>query len=701
MAPKRLVVLALFIPLGCGGSSDPVAPPDGTGDLSADVALDTAPPPVETTPDVTPDVNPIDPICAAQCAPFTDCEGTLHNTCITRCGSSETATCEAACLAELTTCEGAKECLGVEPQGNPFHEGPYGTAMRDVAGPFEMATTDGNFSMTESWTGKDSFIFLLTQTGIDYTAQLWNSPVYYWLRDSPKNVHYFFMAYPSKEGVDDTEAHVNTMKARVDPELEKLGVIYGKATECHWRRRVHYVPISAWTVGGWIQEMLQEKGRLGFAIDRFQRLRNVGLLQLVHATPFLYHTLFEAQYFDFEWEREQELVKEGVTTVTLFDNIHTKGGKVDVALPSAEEMKDFDTLEMDLTSNCVDHDESQCPEWDTGASLSIGEHPLEADNVNADTPCQEKVPTVEPSEEVFGSCDDGMACGPDSPCVDGTMCAGYAPSIEGSPEIAADTLPCWCAVPGSDNRESTHSCNNDGTGYNACDCGQSFEITRWITTYSREGRWVSDASEFLMLLKNGGPTRFHYSAGNKYVTTLQLRLYNQGKTMRPTEIHRLFGGGKFGPDYNSKYEPITIDIPADAKGVKVVARITGHGFGSDVANCAEFCNHTHHFTVNGTESKHDQPWVGKQYGCASQIPDGTVPNQFGTWTLGRAGWCPGLEVAPFIADVTDQVTPGEPATISYEGLFDGEDYVPIPNPGNVQNSFSANIWMESWLVIYN
>ena len=53
------------------------------------------------------------------------------------------------------------------------------------------------------------------------------------LESSPPNVHYFFMAYSSKEGVDDAEAHVNTMKARVDSELEKLGVIYGKATECH------------------------------------------------------------------------------------------------------------------------------------------------------------------------------------------------------------------------------------------------------------------------------------------------------------------------------------------------------------------------------------------------------------------------------------------------------------------------------------
>ena len=699
MAFKQLVVLALLVPMGCGSTDTPASPTEVTTDSAPDVAVDGDPPAEETTTDVTPDTDPIDPACVAQCAPFAACEGDLHSTCMSRCGTSEVATCEAACLAEESSCDGAVQCLGLVEQTMPFHDGPYGTEIRDVAGPFELPTTEGTFSVTDGWTGNDTFIFLLTQTGIDYTAQLWDSVVYYWLRDSPKNVHYFFMAY-AKDGVDDAEAHVTTMKSRIDPELDKFAIIYGKAMECHWRRRIHYVPVSAWTVGGWIQDMLQAKGRLAFAIDRFQRIRNVGLLQLVHAGPLLYHALFEAQYFNFEWDREQSLVKEAVTTVTLFDNIDTKGGPVDVALPSAEDMKNFDTLEMDLTSNCVDHDEAQCPEWDTGASLSIGEHPIEADNVHATTPCQEKVAAVDPSDEILGACSDGMACSPENSCVDGSMCVGYSPAMDGTDEISADTLPCSCAVPGGDNRESTHSCNDDGTGYKDCSCSKSFEITRWITTYAREGRWVSDASEFMMLLQNGGTTRFHYSAGNKYVTTLQLRLYNQGKPDRATDLHRLFDGGKFDSEYSSKYDPITVTIPADAKRVEIVARITGHGFGSDVANCAEFCNHTHHFFVNDTENMHDQPWVGKQYGCASQIPDGTVPNQYGTWTLGRSGWCPGLEVAPFIADVTDQVTPGEPATITYKGLFDGKDYVPKANPDNVTNAFSASIWMQSWLVVY-
>ena len=149
---------------------------------------------------------------------------------------------------------------------------------------------------------------------------------------------------------------------------------------------------------------------------------------------------------------------------------------------------------------------------------------------------------------------------------------------------------------------------------------------------------------------------------------------------------------------NDKYEPLEVEIPGDTQSVELVAYITGHGWGAEKANCAEFCNHTHHFTVNGDEFMHDQPWVGNNYGCAMQVADGVVPNQYGTWTLGRAGWCPGLDVKPFVADVTSSVTPGETATLSYQGLFNGADYQPEPSGSG--KGFGANVWMNSWLVFY-
>ncbi len=77
---------------------------------------------------------------------------------------------------------------------------------------------------------------------------------------------------------------------------------------------------------------------------------------------------------------------------------------------------------------------------------------------------------------------------------------------------------------------------------------------------------------------------------------------------------------------------------------------------------------------------------------------GTVPNQFGTWTFGRGGWCPGKDVVPFVGDVSDHVTPGQDVTISYKSLFKNAPYDPVFSDSG--SGFQANINMQSWLVFY-
>ena len=111
----------------------------------------------------------------------------------------------------------------------------------------------------------------------------------------------------------------------------------------------------------------------------------------------------------------------------------------------------------------------------------------------------------------------------------------------------------------------------------------------------------------------------------------------------------------------------TRDAPAWATKVEVATIISGHGWGRDMENCAEFCNHTHHFTVNGTENqiRHDNadealPGTILNYGCANLVSVGVVPNQFGTWPYARAGWCPGLDVPPKRIDITAQVLGADP-----------------------------------------
>ncbi len=129
-------------------------------------------------------------------------------------------------------------------------------------------------------------------------------------------------------------------------------------------------------------------------------------------------------------------------------------------------------------------------------------------------------------------------------------------------------------------------------------------------------------------------------------------------------------------------------IPADAKHVELVAVVTGHGAGT--GQCAEFCNHQHAFKVNGTEFRKEHKEAGTSNKCVDHVDDGMVPNQGGTWWFGRGGWCPGQQVAPWIADVTPNVTPGMPATIEYQGLYQNKQ----PPDG------AGNIVLQSYLVFY-
>jgi len=217
------------------------------------------------------------------------------------------------------------------------------------------------------------------------------------------------------------------------------------------------------------------------------------------------------------------------------------------------------------------------------------------------------------------------------------------------------------------------------------------EIGRYITTYWRAGRWVADASPYLALLKSGETRRFKVYNQQYNLVTLDLRFSNQGKGASPTASQFLWSGGTFNADYNAAHPAMTFTPPEGTTRVELVATISGHGYGSDPNDCGEFCNHQHAFTVNGAGTyTREFPMAGTAMGCADQVVDGVVPNQAGTWPFGRGGWCPGLEVEPWIVDITDDVTIGQENTIAYQGLVNG----------NERTVASTDAWIDltSWVV---
>lgn len=219
------------------------------------------------------------------------------------------------------------------------------------------------------------------------------------------------------------------------------------------------------------------------------------------------------------------------------------------------------------------------------------------------------------------------------------------------------------------------------------------EVARFITSYHRETRWVVDATPMLALLKDGGMRHFRWDFAPSWntqptATKLALRLSNQGKGARPVAAQYLWGSAPFDAQYNAVHAPLVVDVPATAQKVELFAIITGHGAGT--SQCAEFCDHEHEFTIGTSVYMKAHPEAGTQDLCIPQNEHGMVPNQGGTWWFGRGGWCPGQQVEPFRVDVTGDVTPGMPVSVSYRGLLNGMD----PPDG------AGDIDFTSWLVFY-
>lgn len=492
-----------------------------------------------------------------------------------------------------------------------WSEGPYGAHRNETAGDFTVELVGGeSWTFAERWDGCESYVFIpdtIPVSNLDKTS-IWEKDLLNLIKASPKNAHYFFVSRSNSDDV--AKANTEAMKVRIDEVTAAL-----PADNDHWKARLHVVAQRAGNLGNWITEALSGIGRGGFAIDRYQRVRGVGNLADVKRYkqslsdggfwPWeqnLAYAAHEVRYFEMEVAREAKLAEAPATVVPFWDGeVLAQFEEKEIELPSAAEMANFDTLEIDVTSMCPDPDKIEfgnCGAWDYLAYLFVKD------------------------EE-----------------------------------------------------------------------GNNVELARFITSYHRETRWIVDASAMLVHLQAGGKRTFRWEFAPEWntqptATKLSLRFSNKNKGYAPAEATFLYAGGAFNAMYNAPHAPIDVPIPADAKHVELFAIITGHG--AETGQCAEFCNHQHVFKVNGIEYKKEHLEAGTQSKCVDQIENGMVPNQGGTWWFGRGGWCPGQQVDPWIVDVTADVTPGQTATIEYEGLFKN-----LPPPDS-----AGNIAMTSYLVVY-
>ncbi len=493
-----------------------------------------------------------------------------------------------------------------------FGPGPYGLRPRDLAGPFTVMTEAGPWSLQEHFTGEDSYVFIVV-TAASYSTNLLAGSIEELIDRSPRNVHYFFL----------TTTATTQLEAFQQRTQEALGNL-GEEDRAHWAQRFHFVSENLTTMQNWLGELYRARRNttnmvpryesVQWAVDRTQHIREVGQLGRLASgglrleLPLLAN---EARYYNFEYAREAELASHPATTVTLLDHAMVVDNiDVDATLPDATAMASFDTLEVDLSTDCVNRRDGDCGAWDYLSHLWL---------------CSEATPSAD---------------------------AG-APSPDAGPQWRCDT-----------------------------------ELARWITTYWREGRWVTDISGVLPLLRAGGRQHLRWYASRQfdprpapYVASLSLRFGNRARAVRPFETRLLYQGGNLNATWTERHPAQRFTVPADTRRAELYALITGHG--SETSQCAEFCNHGHHLRLNNNDHVIDFPEARSADGCNDMVDQGVVPNQHGTWYFGRGGWCPGWDVRPVVIDVTSELRMGGDNELTYGVTVDNRAITSMAGYGNV------------------
>jgi hypothetical protein len=349
MPTKNLKPSRLFLPLmlvvACGGdeteeAADTGATPDVTEDAAADVAIDAELPDTDVVEDTAADVPSVG-VCEALSMPV-----------------------------------------------RVFDDGEAGRRRHELGGNFEVTLFDGStWSLSENWTGCESYVFV--PDNIVYSdlngASIWEDGVAQLISESPLNVHYFFV---SVRGTDSAaETSLTAMQGRVDEALAALS----PADAAHWSKRIHVIGTRAGATDAWIGSSLSTGiGQLGMAIDRFQRIRGVGSLadvsrydeELAAAEMWpwernISYVTNEPRYYNFEAARQVELDAVDATEVHFWEGeVIEQFEDIDIELPTAEEMAQFDTLELDVTQHCPNPnalEAGNCGAWDYLAHLWLYE----------------------------------------------------------------------------------------------------------------------------------------------------------------------------------------------------------------------------------------------------------------------------------------------------------------------------------------
>ena len=250
-----------------------------------------------------------------------------------------------------------------------------------------------------------------------------------------------------------------------------------------------------------------------------------------------------------------------------------------------------------------------------------------------------------------------------------------------------------------DRKARMFICDEDGSNCH--------EAARWITPFDRQPHHLTDISPFISMLKPGGNKliKFQESGWPNSLLTMNFRFYHGENLLdTPQSFQPMWVGTiPFNPEFDDNTPPMVFEVPENATKVEFVSYITGHGWGCDGFNCAEFCNSKHMFSVNGGVYvfENDHPEANDNTHCMEleTIIEGVVPNQWGTWGYGRAGWCPGQDVQPVITDITDYVSMGDENVMQYNACRQSWNDCVEPPVCPPNDCYCPEIAVSSYIII--
>ena len=195
--------------------------------------------------------------------------------------------------------------------------------------------------------------------------------------------------------------------------------------------------------------------------------------------------------------------------------------------------------------------------------------------------------------------------------------------------------------------------------------GEKVELARFMTPYGIGVTWRFDLTPLAPILVGKKTVEVEidtwvgpgHSQGAGWLVTADVAMKGGRPTEYPVAVIPVIQPQNVGVGDPSQDPRRFFSRPLGIKSfssAKLVALVTGHGQGN-TENCAEFCAKNHSFTVDGVLQQR-RVWRDN---CSRTVTDRP---QRGTWTLSRAGWCPGAGVDPMVFDLAP---PGDKLTVEY------------------------------------